>query len=198
MTKTRRLPIFLEVIFLALLALFYASHTLILSEFPKLYSTAIAPRLQTDALLQGKISLSPEPFGLPHNFIWAGENGMQQNWGMGVPFLRLPFEWLSGKCGLGPFPDRLILLFYLFLTLLVLSLALRTAVESLGMDAYGRIGIFIRFYLIIWVLFCPPMAGLAEKLRVYEETIFYGCLYAYVLLSLLMVYLIRPSSRLFI
>ncbi len=186
--------LFLEVIFFVFLIGFYAFHTLILYDPSKLYSTSIAHLLQVNALLQGRLSLSPQPFGLPHDFIW-GIHGIQQAWGFGVPLLELPFEWIAQKCGFYPFPDRLILLFYLILMIAVINIALKLALKTLEITAHSLMGTLMRFYLVAWILFNPTMSH--PELDVYGQTILYGCIYGYILLSLLLIYVLRPTSQLF-
>ncbi len=163
----------------------------------KLYSPSLAHRLQTDALLRGHLRLSPRPFGLPWDCIWS-ERGMQQNWGMGVVLLRLPFEWASKQCGFGPFPDRLILFFYLALMIVLFNVSLRSVLGALGLSAYGVMSLLIRWYVVAWILFCPTTGILLERTAsVYDETVFYSCVYSYILLFLLWIYIRRPHNRLF-
>ena len=197
--KTKYLSLILELILFFSLIVFYSFHSLLISEPLKFYSTSIPHRLQTNALLQGKLSLSPQPFGIPVDFIWAGQHGMHQNWGLGVPLLRLPFEWGARLCSLGLFPDRLIIIFYLVLMLLAINISLKLVFTSVGIPPHSVVGVLIRFYLIAWILFSPPMSSLIQSgLDVYKETILYGCIYSYILLSLLLIYLRRPSDKIFV
>ncbi|HEY5923854.1 MAG TPA: hypothetical protein VIV11_19375 [Kofleriaceae bacterium] len=70
------------------------------------YSPHLAYRLQTEALLDGSLSLATDPRALTWDTAWAG-GGVQQVWGLGVPLWRLPFEALARLFGLPAFPDRL-------------------------------------------------------------------------------------------
>ena len=198
MIKARKLSLILEIIIFILLIVFYIQHSLILSTPLKFYSTFLPYRLQTNAFLQGKLSLSQETFGLPWDGIWAGTCGIQQGWGLGVSFLRLPFEWGAKLCGLAPFPDRMVLVFYLALTIFILNIALRFLLRNFGIVVHSPIAVFIRFYFIMGALFCPPMSGLIQfHLSQYEDAIFYGCMYSYVLLSLLLIHTVKPSNKIF-
>jgi len=160
----------------------------------RLYSSSIAHRLQTDALLDGKLSLSPRPFGYKLDYIWLGK-GTQQCWGLGVPFMRLPFEWIGRLCGLSCFPDRLILLFYL--TLMILALNVSLGMIFLRLKLLEKTGFYIRWGITAWILFCPSFGGLLRRPLVYDETVLYGCMCAFILLSLFWVYMIKLQSRLF-
>ncbi|MEI7999635.1 MAG: hypothetical protein WCH62_09060, partial [Candidatus Omnitrophota bacterium] len=141
---------------------FYARHSLLLPDSSRLYSTSIAHRLQTNAFLQGKLFLSQYPFGFLHDFIWT-EHGMSQNWGLGVPLLKLPFEWLSNQCGFGHFPDRLTLLFYFSLMIIILNTSLRLVLGAFGVVANSVIGVFVRWYFIAFILFTPAFMGLIQR-----------------------------------
>ena len=88
----------------------------------KWYSSNWYFHLQTTRLLEGRLAIEPMPENLYHDFSWA--HGVQQHWGLGVPMLRLPFEWLALRLGYRGFPDRLVLLGFLFLTSLVFFHAL--------------------------------------------------------------------------
>jgi hypothetical protein len=56
-----------------------------------LYSPSLPYRMQTDALLPGHLDRSDKSTGIKFDMDWA-EGGVQQVWGLGVPFWRLPFE----------------------------------------------------------------------------------------------------------
>jgi len=194
--KISFISLLLEIIIFVLFLIILLNHTALFSDPSKLYSTSIAHRLQTDAFLHGHLSLSPRPFGYLLDYDWIGGHGLQQNWGLGVPLLRLPFEWVSAQLGAGPFPDRLILLFYLIFTIALLNITLRSVMKTVGVGLSSGIKFLIRWYLIAWVFFSPSMSGLIQKrIDVYNETVFYGCLYVYVLICLLWIYIIRPNNR---
>jgi len=194
MTRHRVLNLFLEIfVFIVLLCILNEYSNLQLNA-SKLYSSSIAHRLQTNALLQGKIELSPWPFGCGHDFVWLG-HGVQQNWGMGVPLLRLPFEWLGRLCGLSAFPDRLVLLFYLVLTVIVLNRSLTLIFDRL--KDFKRMSFVMRWTVIGWILFCPAFGALLWRPLVYDETIFYGCLLSFSLLGLFWRYIVEQDDRIF-
>ncbi len=173
-------------------------NSVLCTDLHKLYSKSLAHRLQTQALLQGHLSLAPLPFGAQIDFNWSG-HGLQQVWGLGVPLLRLPFEGLANIGGFGPFPDRLVLLFYLFLVIYILHFAMQSLQKSLGGEG-GAAELCIRWYVMAWIFLSPAMGILLHRQinNVYHETIFYGCLYAYVLLALLWVYISGRDARVYI
>jgi hypothetical protein len=81
-------------------------------------------RAQVDALLDGRLALTPSPDGLRHDLAWT-PHGVQQVWGLGVPLWQLPFEALGRHAGIAPFPDRIALAAWLAIMWLVLLRALR-------------------------------------------------------------------------
>ena len=199
MNNKKSLRIVLEIVLLSFIISFYAYHVQLLPDQSRYYSTSLPHRLQTNALLEGKLSLSPRPFGIPCDYIWAGEHGMQQAWGLGVPLLRLPFEWVSHLAGFGPFPDRVTALFYIIVMVFCLNIAFRSLLTGVGIAPLSTIGMLIRLYLISWILYSPPMSSLIQNgLNVYKETIFYGCVDVYILLALFVIYCQKPSAKIFI
>lgn len=198
MPLKRVLYFFIEVVVFILFMAVLLSHSSLLVDPSKLYSTSIAHRLQTDALMHGHLSLSPRPFGYLFDFVWAG-HGLQQNWGLGVSLLRFPFEWVSHQLGFGAFPDRVVLLFYLIFTVFLLNITLRSVIEVFSEGVSNIIKLMLRWYLIAWIFFSPAMGGLIQReIDVYNETVLYGCLCAYVILCLLWVYIKNLEVRIFI
>jgi len=177
------------VLALCFLIIFLGHSDLLSKDLSQLYSTSLAPRLQTDAFLKGHLSLSPMPFGYLRDFNWNPQGGLQQIWGLGVPLLRLPFEWVSTQLGFGPFPDRLVLLFYLIIVVILLNLSLRQIFS----------GPLWRWYVIAWMFLTPAVGGLIQRQinTVYYETVFYGVLYAYVLLAVFWFYLATSERKFF-
>jgi len=184
-------------IFISLLW-FYASHSQLLPDPSKPYSSCIAYRLQTNAFLQGKLSLSPRPFGAQHDFHWT-ENGLFQNWGFGVPLLRIPFEWTAQLFGFNPFPDKLIVLFYLALMVIILNQCFKLVFTPLGLTSHTAKSLLIRWFLISWILFCSVIANLITyDMGVYHEAIFYGYIYTCILFSLFWVNIRTPNNMSFL
>jgi len=93
-------------------ALLYAFGLLVIcSVIPswgQLYSPIPYHREQTDAFLRGELAINHNPFDLNEDLCWS-EGGVNQVWGLGIPFWRLPFEALARLLGLAPFPDRVAL-----------------------------------------------------------------------------------------
>src|SRR5436190_13920770 len=88
-----------------LISLNICAVTGLVTDWGKWYSPSLQYRRQTDAFLTGHFALSQSPNALENDFAW-GEKGVQQVWGLGVPFWRLPFELLSRLFGQQEFPDR--------------------------------------------------------------------------------------------
>lgn len=176
----------------------FLSHTSLLLDTSNLYSTSLAHRLQTEAFLRGHISLSDNPFGYRRDFSWVAGHGLQQNWGLGVPLLKLPFEWVSAEFGFGPFPDRLILIFYVAFTVVLLNLTIKTLMKTLKVAESNGIRSLISWYFISWVFLSPSMGGgIQGGVNVYDETIFYSSLYVYVLICLLCLYMSNCKDWIF-
>jgi hypothetical protein len=85
------------------------------------YSGSWAHRLQTEAFFRGTFALQPVPNGQMADWAWG--NGSQQVWGLGVPFVRMPFEALGKLAGGVGFPDRMTLLLAFTAVAAVLSAA---------------------------------------------------------------------------
>jgi hypothetical protein len=82
------------------------------------YSRSGAYRAQVDALLDGRLALTPSPDGVAHDLVWT-PGGVQQVWGLGVPLWQLPFEAVGRAVGWSPVPDRIALAAWLALAVLV-------------------------------------------------------------------------------
>ena len=200
--KTSYLRAFLffvtEISIFSLFMVFYCLHSVLWPPDSRLYSKYFGYRLQTNALLEGKLSLSSRPIGFVDDFDYS-EHGMQQNWGLGVPILRLPFEWYAKTFGDGYFPDRMVLVFYVCLVILILHLALGALIPYFDFTYDGLISKFVRWGATSWIFFSPVVAGPIQlHFKVCEEPIFYGCLYGCVLLCLLWLFLKFPSWRIFL
>lgn len=75
-------------------------------EWGRWYSENSHQRVQTRALMEGKLSIGKSPAELQHDLAWA-EDGVQQVWGLGISLWRLPFYVLAKACGFEAFPDML-------------------------------------------------------------------------------------------
>lgn len=180
-------------IFIFLLSIFHQRLA-----FQSLCPASIAHCLQTDAFLQGKLFLSSRPFGILWDFIYT-ERGMHQNWGLGVPLLKLPFECIAKMCKFYYFPSRVIALFYIALMIVVTNFGLKRILSSTGLATHHSMYFIIRWGLIAWFLFSPLVSGLIHSgFCIYEETIFYVCLYSVILLTIFWIYIQRPHYQTFI
>jgi hypothetical protein len=80
----------------------------IIPSWGKWYSASPYAREQVRAFLRGDLALSHNPADLHMDLCWS-EKGVQQVWGLGVPFWQLPFDVLSRVYGFSKFPDRIAL-----------------------------------------------------------------------------------------
>jgi hypothetical protein len=143
-----------------------------------MYSGHLPYRWQTEQLLQGRIAMSSDPSAIGWDMVWA--NGkVQQVWGLGVPFCRLPFELMARAAGQPAFPDRLVFLFLLSGVVVVLTkfyfgLANRSGPAATPLVWSG---------LLFTVLFPPFLALCSSRFLVYEESVAYGYLVCLLLMA---------------
>ena len=196
-------------IFYWLAPLVYAAALTILSglipEFGRWYS--LSPhRGQTEALVHGRLALSYSPYELQHDLSWSG-GGVQQVWGLGVPFWRVPFELISHAFGRRGFPDRVAFAVALLLTarwiMLVLCPTWLERKYSCGETVqYGSaIGIGNQGNGLQWG-FCTAMLTLSfpafinllrSSMSIYEEVLAYVFLYGVVLLATTIRFIQQPK-----
>ncbi len=163
------------------------------------YSSSVPYRMQTEALLRGKLVLSENPMDLDHDLTWS-QQGVHQVWGLGVPLWRLPFEASAKLLGFAAFPDRIA--FGLFAALVAL-IALRVwtnawpsnSPQQRPTDLVWRsiIGFGIGFLLLL--MFPPFLNLLQTRGAVWEEAVAYEYLFAVLLLTMLLAFSQRPTAR---
>ena len=196
---TRRLRIFLVAIAaVASVNLCIAAGLIQNTRF--LYSPSLAYRQQTDALLQGRLSLSSSPANVAFDMAWS-EGGVQQVWGLGVPIWRLPFELVARIFSLPAFPDRIALLFAIMLVSYVV-LCVFTAPESV----HDLNDWFRNFWSnpagitsVIIVIAFPPVVPLCRgTFMVYEEAVAYNYYYCVGLLAAAVDFTRRPRVWVFL
>jgi hypothetical protein len=162
----------------AFLAIGYFLLTGLLGEWGRWYSPNPPFRMQTDALMAGQLAVSHSPADIQHDFAWA-EGGVQQVWGLGVAFWRLPFEVLARIAGQSFFPDRVVLLVAFGI---VASIAIRVMlIPSEVRTVSGCASLLrrepLRLAAVVTLIFFPPMVTLCVgPFNVYEEAVFYGYL----------------------
>jgi hypothetical protein len=144
-------------------------------------------RAQVDALLDGRLALTPSPDGLRHDLAWT-PRGVQQVWGLGVPLWQVPFEALGRLAGVSPFPDRIALAAWLALMLFVITRALRPRAAGEPRRDAGRSHVRdARIRQLGAILLTALLPGLVTVLRgrigVYEEAAIYAYGAALILLG---------------
>ena len=144
------------------------------------YSVIDWYRPQMSALIEGHTNLGTALSSLEHDNTWSG-GGVQQVWGLGVPFLRLPFEFTGHLFGFEVFPVRLITGFWIFCvtfwgyTVLVHQYSPQQRTKSRVLEAksyfFGMIGLLL-------LLFFPSLITLlSSRMMVFEEALVYTYLY---------------------
>ena len=152
------------------------------------YSDNLPYRWQDQAFLQGHLSLAPTPVAIQWDLAWG--NGVQQIWGLAVPFWRLPFEALAKALGFMAFPDRISFGVLLSLvTYAIFRFSKKTLSKGSGQFSLTLIALFST------VLFPPFLVLCCSQFNVYEEVIAYG----YLVSMLLCIWTIelwqRPNAK---
>ena len=169
----------------------------LISTWGQWYSPSIAYRRQTDALLSGHLALSSSPAEIGFDMASA-QNGVEQVWGLGVPFWRLPFEALAQVFGQSAFPDRLALLLAIFIVnyVVIKTLTVRPTVKTVDewLDCVGRHP--LTFAMSALLILCPPIITICRgPFNVYEEAVVYGYYYSILLLVQTIAFSIEPTLR---
>ena len=135
---------------------------------------------QTTALVEGHLSLGNVLSEIRHDNTWSC-GGVHQVWGLGIPFLRLPFELLARVFGFDMFPDQLILAVWLFC---VTFWGYRVMVRAKGLSKTGNFGFsppcnyFLRIIALFLLLFFPSLITLlSSRMMVFEVALAYTYLY---------------------
>ena len=166
------------------------------------YSDSLPYRMQTDALMQGRLSLSNHPADLNFDCTWT-QQGVHQVWGLGVPIWRLPWEALAVYLGFTAFPDRIAFglfsviaafFFFSFLSSLAVKKTKLPPRKQSQWTGYS----FIVTSSVLLFLFPPFITLMQARGDVWEEAVCYEYLYALLLLALLMIYFQKPSIRRFL
>jgi len=150
------------------------------------YSITDWYRPQINALMDGRLCLSNTLSDLQHDNAWSG-GGVQQVWGLGVPFLRLPFEWLARACGYDAAPDRLVLGFWIFCTVFWgYHVLIHQKIEQAGTSSNAWQNMCQHVYLqkiigLLLLIFFPALIVLlSSRMMVFEEALAYTYLYGIV------------------
>lgn len=182
-------------------ALVYAAGILLatglVSNWGEWYSNSTPFRNQTDALLNGHLALSDNVHDLRFDHTWS-KGGVQQVWGLGVPFWRLPFEAASRLFDWEAFPDRIAFgVFALLVGFVSLKVWIGNADAPLAGGEGGSAWHLIRGFgagLFILLLFPPFLTLLQTRSAVWEEAVSYEYLFAVLQLALLVAFIRRPSA----
>ncbi len=145
------------------------------------YSQSYIYRMQTEAFLSGHVSLSSDPKNLTYDEVFF--NGkLQQVWGLGAPALRLPFEIIARLFAFNGFSDRLVLGFYLWLTVFSVFWTAYCLAEKIKFSK--TVQILTAILLAFLVPFLPQMFALARtRFIVYEEAVFYAYLVSVMMMA---------------
>ena len=184
----------LTAVILSALMLYFTG---LIPEFGEWYSYDQSLRLQTEALMRGELALQPVPYGHRHDWAWG--NGIQQIWGLGVPLLQLPFEAAANLFGFFGFPDRLIFLTFYLLVTVIFWKSLNSATNPPLSDKEQLIRRLQNTPILLFAMLNPAFITMMRaKFGPYEEVTAYGYLWAFMLLSLIYLFLNNPQRRLYL
>ncbi|HXG49166.1 MAG TPA: hypothetical protein VNO52_16195 [Methylomirabilota bacterium] len=145
-------------------------------------------RVQSEALLEGRLALSASPLALKHDLAWA-EGGVHQVWGLGIPLWRLPWDALARLLGTAPIPEALAYGLALAVTAWLVLRASRdwSAVEADGAVPAHLLGVFL-------LLAFPALLNLVRHgLSIYDAVLAYVYLYGVAEAVLLVSFIRRPT-----
>jgi hypothetical protein len=154
------------------------------------YSNHLTFRWQTEKILKGHLALATDPSGIEWDLAW-NNGAVQQIWGLGVPFWRLPFEAFAKAIGRPAFPDRLsfaIALAGVIYLMVRFSLRSFSGVAHESERPWGFLGLFAT------VLFPPFLALCASLFLVYEEVVAYEFIAGLLLMIWTANVFFRPNS----
>ncbi len=149
------------------------------------YSGSGVYRAQVDALLAGRLALSPSPDALAHDLAWT-PSGVQQVWGLGVPLWQTPFELMARAIGAEPFPDRIAMLVWIALAWFVLIRAFHRSGEPWWIGAGS---------VLITALLPAFLAMLRGRMGIYEEAAVYAYTGALILVGGLVAFVRTPTRN---
>lgn len=141
----------------------------------RLFAASPYHRLQVEALLGGRLSLSSSIERIDHGLTWH-DGQINQVWGLGVPIWMLPFELAYRLFGGRTFPDRVALLAAMALVAWYASHGGAAVAKVLRSRAAGITFVYL-------VLLFPPLWNLILGPRaIFEQTVLYACLVSIALL----------------
>lgn len=136
------------------------------------YAGWVYIKLQTLALLNGRISLGDTPFELLPDLAWG--SGVQQVWGLAVPLLYLPFEWISQTFWQTSFGDRIV--FFIYFS--CVCGAIGWSISSHFRKHFWLSSLAVAACLLV-ILMAPLFGGLLSKtFSHYDEYALMGTLWA--------------------
>ena len=189
--KSYKYFLFLNCIYCLLIPLALSVLTDLLPDWGQWYSIEDRYRAQTAALAEGHFSLGDTLGEIQHDNTWSG-GGVHQVWGLGVPFLQLPFKLLAKAFGFNMFPDQLILAFGLFC---VTFWGYRVVVMGKGDPTVRNPG-FSHITALLLLLFFPVLITLlGSRMEVFEVALVYTYLYGIAEALTLLWFIRKPQLK---
>jgi len=156
------------------------------------YSSDIHFRMQTEAFLEGRLAIWPHPYHAWHDWSF-GLHGVYQIWSLGVPLLRLPFEFVAKNLGFVGFPDRMVLAMLFAVASLVTLTAISNALRRFSSCKDSQIIRLEAAALALLVVLQPPLIALIRTwFRAYEEAAAFQALWGLLLFGLLLHFYLNP------
>ncbi|MFH1845290.1 MAG: hypothetical protein ABIF77_19070 [bacterium] len=166
----------------------------LIPEWGRWYSVSPHHRAQVEALLTGRLALSNDQAALRLDLVWA-EDGVHQVWGLGVPFWRIPFEFVTRVLGARDFPGMFAFAVALGMTGWIVSRALlescapgpgqkekSTSSTRYKTINYRRSWLFAGAVLLL-LFFSPFINLLRSRFEIYEEVVAYEFLWGLLLIA---------------
>lgn len=165
--------------------------------FGEWYSYDQSLRLQTQAFMRGELALQPVPYG--HRYDWAWGNGIQQLWGLGVPFIQLPFELIARLFGFFGFPERITFLLFYILVATIFCKSIDSAISPHA-NNIERLRERIKLIPLLLLAFLNPafITMMRARFQPYEEVAAYGYLWALMLFALMHLFINNRRSYLYL
>jgi hypothetical protein len=158
----------------------------LIPEWGRWYSSNLAYRRQTDALLSGHLALSSSPCEIGFDMAWS-EGGVQQVWGLGVPAWRALFELSARLTRHDSFPDRLCIAVAMIIWAFVCLSSLWPSSTGHASASQLKGHPLAQVFGVGILAFFPPIVGMCSGLfEVYEEPTLYGYFYCTALFAVLL------------
>jgi hypothetical protein len=157
---------------------------------PFSYSYSLSFRLQTEALLQGRLAISDKISDYIQD--WAlTDSGWHQIWGLGIPLLRLPFDLASKLWSLPGFPDLLFATLFMALC----ATALFSSLKHYFTAPNPHMQAAVCFCGAICLVLPVSTVWLVRCWNVYHEAVFFSTLWSMLIVAVALTPRVRVTRK---